>query len=43
MKSEQEIKDWIRSLKQELKDPRRDDIDKENIQDEIDILLEVLK
>ena len=43
MKTEQEIKDWIKSLKSELKDPNRDDIDKENIQDEIDILLEVLK
>ena len=43
MKSENEIKNYILSLKDELKDPKRDEIDQENIQDEINTLNWVLK
>ena len=43
MMSEENIKKWLDSLREELKSPLRDDIDRENIQDEINILEQVLE
>ena len=43
MKTQKQIKQWIKELKDEKKSWHRDEIDKENIQDEINILTEVLK
>ena len=43
MKTEKEIIQWIEDLQTEQKLSIRDEIDKENIQAEIDILKEVLK
>jgi len=43
MKTEQEIKQFISVLKDEKKQDNRDDIDKENINDEIETLNWVLE
>lgn len=43
MKTEKEIKQFIAELKNEKTWPNRDDIDKENIQDEINTLNWVLE